>query len=246
MDKHWDVALLVATVTLLACGHEPEPPRERRVSAESVPLAAGEVWGWARLDGELVVDVGLSFNQAALDTLAVPLDLTVPVPEQAQAQSFVRELQLRVEQSELGPERLEVLFHRLKDAERSAIDCVGEPEPAPDQLPPGFAMGDTRVEPEGSCEPTLGVPTTMAAAEGTQLASVQQWNFELGFHNGLVSYLAPSMALDLVQSGASADVPVPIPERFGFSTRWPTHLTLRKNEYDQELDIGLLDFRPVD
>lgn len=250
MTRIWILIGLVAVglaAWLITTGGGPTvgPNASRTVVGETGTLYGGAVTTWARLDADGVVTTvgatvpletirnaptaGTSETDEGGHEHAEAQTIRLGFPNVAREATYFDHLRMDYNPAGHPPAPYEVShfdlhFYGISEADELAIDCPDTRMPSDDLVPSDYQVLPPQPEPEGGCVPEMG-----NHAVDTNAPELRQENpapftetMILGYYDGGLVFLEPMITREFLLEREGFGTSVPVPERVGRSTRYPT------------------------
>jgi hypothetical protein len=207
------------------------------------PMGNGQAQSFVRLNAAgQPIEVGLTFNAAALNNLPTAPDTSflLPLPTQGVATPFDHisldwESQGHDPVPIFGTPHFDVHFYLINQAERDTIAFApDQPAPAAQFIPPDYVSGHTVV-------PRMGQHWTDSTDPNT---TPGQFNHTLiyGFHNGKMVFLEPMITRDFLLTKTNFAGAIKQPVAFPKPGFYPTHYSIKFNATTNTYTITLDQF----
>jgi hypothetical protein len=218
---------LTAFVLGLGACTKPQPVVE--VSGECTDAFQAHVCTWARMQGQQVVEAGLTLPVAAVENAPATEQMAWPpvpnavlqLPESAHQQSGFTQFTMFWEAMGHPPTpymtpHFDFHFYTIPAAERSSIDCLDTAKPA--ALPAGYALPDEPLPPPmvqltgvstlvGICVPQMGMHSLLTAE--FESTTTFRGSMVIGYYHGKPIFIEPMLSRAMLLEKQSFDLPIP-------------------------------------
>lgn len=215
---------------ILALGACAKKPTVAEVQGQCGTAYQAQACTWARMQGQTVLDAGLSVPAAAIENApAEEGQMTWPptpvallqMPESAQRHTGLTEFSMYWEPMGHPPKpyltpHFDFHFYLIPDAERMSIDCTDTAKPA--ALPAGYALPDEPLPPPmakltgvstlvGICVPQMGMHSLLASELESQTPF--RGSMVIGYYRGKAIFIEPMLSRAMLLEKHSFDLPIP-------------------------------------
>ena len=230
---------------------------DRTVTGETGTLYDGTVTTWTRIDADgTVTAVGAT---VPLETIrnapthdasganesehahAESQTIRLGFPDVARAATYFDHLRMDYNPAGHPPAPYEVPhfdlhFYGISEADELAIECPDMRMPSDELVPSDYQVLPPQPEPEGGCVPQMG--NHAVATDAPELRQENPAPFTetmiLGYYGGDLIFLEPMITKAFLLEREGFATSVPVPERVGRSTRYPTSF---KAIYDEDQGV---------
>jgi len=219
---------LVAIVLGLGACTKPQPVVD--VNGECADAYQAQVCTWARMQGQQVVEAGVTLPVAAIENAPMgegqmvwpPVPTAVlQLPESAHQQSGFTQFTMFWDPMGHPPAtymtpHFDFHFYTVPAAERSSIDCVDTSKPA--ALPAGYALPDEPLPPPmvqltgvstlvGICVPQMGMHSLLITEFESK--TTFRGSMVVGYYHGKPIFIEPMLSRAMLLEKQSFDLPIP-------------------------------------
>ncbi len=247
-------AVAVAAVVLSGCASS---SARSEVSGECGNAYGAEVCTWSTLEGDAVVETGMTIPLASIEgapadapfTWPPPTEAALDMPVQAARPGGLTHLTINWEAAGHPPAtylvpHFDFHFYLISQEERLAIDCTRLEKAT--ELPAGYTMPDEHLPPDlaaivgldtlvGVCVPEMG----MHALSEVEMNATEPFDgaMVIGYYEKRPIFLEPMISRAFLLERRSFELPVPaVP---GLEGRQPTAF---RADYDAEADAYRFTF----
>jgi len=261
------IGILVAGVAawVMVSGPAVQSDTSGTVVGETDALFDGRVVTWAELGQDQTVTAvgatlklttvrnaptaqaqrGTEGDHQHVEAHSVRLDL----PKVARETTYFDHLQIDYNPAGHAPTAYEVPhfdfhFYGIDTDEQLAIDCTDRTMPPDALVPSDYQVLPPRPEPEGGCVPEMGnhaVDTRAPELRPEDPAPFTQ-TLILGYYGGELTFVEPMITRQFLLQHEEVERSVPVPERVGRSTRYPTSFEAVYDEAEQAYRLIWSDF----
>lgn len=227
------------------------------VFGETGTLYEGAVTTWARLNADgavtavgATVEIATIRNAPTADPHTGEEDghehtagnsLRVAMPATAQETTFFDHLQIDYNPAGHPPAAYEAPhfdfhFYGIDVATQMAIDCTDRTMPPDALVPADYQVLPPMPEPEGGCVPEMGNHAIDTGAPELRQEDPAPFTetMILGYYGGELTFVEPMITREFLLEREGFGMSVPVPERVGRSTRYPTSF---EAVYDEDQGI---------
>jgi len=219
---------LVAFVLGLGACTKPQPVVD--VNGECADAYQAQVCTWARMQGQQVVEAGVTLPVAAIENAPMgegqmvwpPVPTAVlQLPESAHQQSGFTQFTMFWDPMGHPPAtymtpHFDFHFYTVPAAERSSIDCVDTSKPA--ALPAGYSLPDEPLPPPmvqltgvstlvGICVPQMGMHSLLITEFESK--TTFRGSMVIGYYHGKPIFIEPMLSRAMLLEKQSFDLPIP-------------------------------------
>jgi hypothetical protein len=264
------VAVAGATVWLWTSSTEPVPQTDghRTVKGETETLYDGTVAAWAELNADgTVVSVGATMELATIRNAPTPDahehedgagghhhaesgSIRLAFPNAVKRTTYFDHLQFDYVPTGHPPAAYEVPhfdfhFYGITTEAQLAVDCTDRTMPPDELVPSGYQVLPPRPESEGGgCVPKMGIHAI--DVDAPELREDDPAPFTqtmiLGYYGGELTFLEPMATKPFLLKREGFATSVPVPDRLGRSTRFPTAFNAVYDDVDQAYRLIWTDF----
>ncbi len=217
---------LLSIVAISGCARE-VPIVE--VGGECSEMFQGRLCTWARMQGDSVLDAGVTVALASIEnapkdaamTWPPTVSATLALPAESQARTGMTQLAVYWESQGHPPgpyltPHFDFHFYTVPPAEKAGMDCLNLSRPA--ELAAGYTLPDIALPPPmaamigvdtlfGLCVPGMGMHSLLASElEGT---TTFRGTMVVGYYGGKPIFIEPMVSQAMLMEGSPFDLPIP-------------------------------------
>lgn len=217
------LALLTILPTLAGCAGLSSQPR--MVAGQCADMFGAEACTWALVDGQEVVEVGVTIPVAAIEHAPVDAEMAWPpvevadlmLPEEAVAARGLHHLKIYWEAHGHPPgpylyPHFDFHFYNISPAQTNAIDCASLTKPS--QLPSDYVLPDIEIPPIGMliglCVPKMG----MHSLPESEYTGTEPFTgtMVVGYYDSSTIFVEPMITGELLMRRQSFSLVMPVVE----------------------------------
>lgn len=252
------IAVSCALATVASCAFNEALVTD--VKGSCAEVYSGSVCTWARMRGDVPLEVGATIPMATIERSPPPEGMVWPprpvavldMPMAGRDKSGIVHLTMYWEAMGHPPgaymtPHYDFHFNAITSAQRAAIDCSDLTKPA--ALPAAYALPDIPLPPDmshmmgvpaliGLCVPLMG----MHAVPTSELEATQPFRgtMVIGYLRGKPIFVEPMVSRSMLMERKSFDLP--LPEVDGFAGAHPTRFRADYDAAKQEYRLVFSDF----
>ncbi len=255
-QKHF-AAGLVAGLFIMGCGSDGTGSGGSSiVNGDSGTMGESQIQTWAELDDAgAVIRMGVTAGATGIDNLTGEGHLVLAFPDPVQSQTFFNHMGFDFRDQGHGPPpylfpHFDLHFYGVPVASVLEVDCVDQPLPEGleagvpamglETVPDWYMIPGTALDPEGSCEPAMGVHALdVRSPELQEEPEMFTRTLIVGYHNAEITFIEPMVTQAHLAERSEWTWNVPRPTVLGRSVLWPATFEV---SFDAAADTYTLEF----